>query len=252
MFQLLSAGWLSTPPCPIQSREQGLPGGRPIARGQHRSLNEGGTVHAVVAHLETHVSRVLGQVLEQLDRAAHGLFGRPFGPTSPAEAFLQPRQQHLVLTGTSRAHTSSAPIGAQVGSPWWRCAVVPLLRMLVKERILCRTFVAGCPRNCNEMCGKRTPNGSGLGSTRRRTTGSTDTEAKKKPTSLVQFLLGQEGLQQKGRVLDAGCGAGRHARAFFQRGWHVHAFDLSEASISAAEIIRLSRPTRSSIIKSET
>ena len=52
--------------------------------------------------------------------------------------------------------------------------------------------------------------------------------------SLVQALLGQEGLQQKGRVLDAGCGAGRHARAFFKRGWHVQAFDLSEASISAA------------------
>jgi SAM-dependent methyltransferase len=34
--------------------------------------------------------------------------------------------------------------------------------------------------------------------------------------------------------LDAGCGAGRHARAFFQRGWDVHAFDLSEASIASA------------------
>ena len=51
---------------------------------------------------------------------------------------------------------------------------------------------------------------------------------------LVQALLNQEGLTPKGRVLDAGCGAGRHARAFFHRGWDVHAFDLSEASIAAA------------------
>ena len=53
--------------------------------------------------------------------------------------------------------------------------------------------------------------------------------------SLVQALLSQQGIQKEGRVLDAGCGAGRHARAFFKRGWHVHAFDLSEASISAAK-----------------
>jgi SAM-dependent methyltransferase len=52
--------------------------------------------------------------------------------------------------------------------------------------------------------------------------------------SLVQTLLSQKGLRQEGRALDAGCGAGRHARAFFKRGWQVHAFDLSEASISAA------------------
>ena len=51
---------------------------------------------------------------------------------------------------------------------------------------------------------------------------------------LVQALLNQESLTTQGRVLDAGCGAGRHARAFFQHGWEVCAFDLSEASIAAA------------------
>ena len=51
---------------------------------------------------------------------------------------------------------------------------------------------------------------------------------------LVQALLNQEELTTQGRVLDAGCGGGRHARAFFQHGWEVCAFDLSEASIAAA------------------
>ena len=51
---------------------------------------------------------------------------------------------------------------------------------------------------------------------------------------LVQALLNQKVLPSQGRVLEAGCGAGRHARAFFQCGWEVCAFDLSEASIAAA------------------
>ena len=51
---------------------------------------------------------------------------------------------------------------------------------------------------------------------------------------LVQVLLEQECLNSTGSMLDAGCGAGRHARAFFKRGWEVTAFDLSKASIAAA------------------
>ncbi len=36
-------------------------------------------------------------------------------------------------------------------------------------------------------------------------------------------------------LLDAGCGAGRHARAWAELGWEVSAFDLSRASIERAQ-----------------
>ena len=51
---------------------------------------------------------------------------------------------------------------------------------------------------------------------------------------LVQSLISVDVLQTPGRLLDAGCGGGRHARAFASAGWSVDAFDLSKASIEAA------------------
>ena len=50
----------------------------------------------------------------------------------------------------------------------------------------------------------------------------------------VSTLCAQGALGQPARVLDAGCGAGRHARALAKEGWTVEAFDLSEASIHEA------------------
>jgi len=37
-----------------------------------------------------------------------------------------------------------------------------------------------------------------------------------------------------GKAIDAGCGAGRHARALGEKGWQVEAFDLSQGSIDIA------------------
>jgi 2-polyprenyl-3-methyl-5-hydroxy-6-metoxy-1,4-benzoquinol methylase len=54
-------------------------------------------------------------------------------------------------------------------------------------------------------------------------------------SDLIQKLSTVDVLQVPGRLLEAGCGAGRHARAFSQAGWEVEAFDLSEASIHAAQ-----------------
>jgi len=53
-------------------------------------------------------------------------------------------------------------------------------------------------------------------------------------SALVQNLTSIDALQVPGRLLDAGCGAGRHARAFAKAGWDVTAFDLSGASIQSA------------------
>ena len=54
----------------------------------------------------------------------------------------------------------------------------------------------------------------------------------------VSTLCAQGALGQPARVLDAGCGAGRHARALAKEGWTVEAFDLSEASIHEARAMK--------------
>ena len=54
----------------------------------------------------------------------------------------------------------------------------------------------------------------------------------------VSVLCSQGVLGQPGRVLDAGCGAGRHARALAKEGWSVVAFDLSDASIQEARALQ--------------
>ena len=52
---------------------------------------------------------------------------------------------------------------------------------------------------------------------------------------LVERLCRREELSTPAKALDAGCGAGRHARALAKAGWDVTAFDLSDASISLAQ-----------------
>ena len=59
-------------------------------------------------------------------------------------------------------------------------------------------------------------------------------------THAVSTLSAQGVLGQPARVLDAGCGAGRHARALAKEGWSVEAFDLSEASIHEARAMETS------------
>jgi SAM-dependent methyltransferase len=54
-------------------------------------------------------------------------------------------------------------------------------------------------------------------------------------SNFVSTLSRHAALNSGGKVLDAGCGAGRHARAWSKLGWEVHAFDLSPESISAAK-----------------
>lgn len=53
--------------------------------------------------------------------------------------------------------------------------------------------------------------------------------------NLVRNLVQSGVLGETGKVLDAGCGAGRHARALAQNGWDVCAFDLSTDSIFKAK-----------------
>ena len=53
---------------------------------------------------------------------------------------------------------------------------------------------------------------------------------------LVHRLVEGGHLGPTGKVLDAGCGAGRHARALASKAWKVSAFDLSEASIASAQL----------------
>jgi SAM-dependent methyltransferase len=52
---------------------------------------------------------------------------------------------------------------------------------------------------------------------------------------LIQTLVQSGVLGETGKALDAGCGAGRHARALAQNGWDVCAFDLSTDSILKAK-----------------
>ena len=51
----------------------------------------------------------------------------------------------------------------------------------------------------------------------------------------VEFLVGALGLEAGMRVLDVGCGPGRHALALAKRGIEVHGVDLSPAFIGLAE-----------------
>ena len=55
-------------------------------------------------------------------------------------------------------------------------------------------------------------------------------------SDLVHRLVEGGHLGPTGKVLDAGCGAGRHARALASKAWEVSAFDLSEASIASAQL----------------
>ena len=55
--------------------------------------------------------------------------------------------------------------------------------------------------------------------------------------ALVRRLSSQGVLGKPGRALDAGCGAGRHARALCHEGWETTAFDLSKESIRWAKQI---------------
>jgi SAM-dependent methyltransferase len=50
----------------------------------------------------------------------------------------------------------------------------------------------------------------------------------------VDFILSQIDLPPGGRVLDVGCGAGRHCIALAQRGYRVVGIDPSEAMLAAA------------------
>ena len=50
----------------------------------------------------------------------------------------------------------------------------------------------------------------------------------------VEFLVGALGLEAGMRVLDVGCGPGRHARALAERGIAVHGIDISERFVELA------------------
>ena len=50
----------------------------------------------------------------------------------------------------------------------------------------------------------------------------------------VDFLIGQLGLGARTRILDVGCGPGRHARALAQRGMLVHGVDISQRFVDLA------------------
>ena len=55
----------------------------------------------------------------------------------------------------------------------------------------------------------------------------------------VDFLVGVLGLEPGMRVLDVGCGPGRHAHALAERGIEVHGIDISD------RFVELARETRS-------
>lgn len=50
----------------------------------------------------------------------------------------------------------------------------------------------------------------------------------------VDYLLDALGLSAGARILDVGCGPGRHALALARRGMRVHGFDISEAFVEVA------------------
>ena len=52
----------------------------------------------------------------------------------------------------------------------------------------------------------------------------------------VAFLVDELGLEPGDRVLDVGCGPGRHARALGERGIRVHGVDISQAFVDLARI----------------
>ncbi len=58
--------------------------------------------------------------------------------------------------------------------------------------------------------------------------------SEKEAQDLVHALHRGGHLGAAGRALDAGCGAGRHARSLARLGWEVDAFDLSPLSIESA------------------
>lgn len=55
---------------------------------------------------------------------------------------------------------------------------------------------------------------------------------------LVSQLCASGWLGKEGKLLDAGCGSGRHSRSFAELGWDVIGIDLSEKSIQTARSIR--------------
>ena len=50
----------------------------------------------------------------------------------------------------------------------------------------------------------------------------------------VDFLMAQLGLEPGARVLDVGCGPGRHAHALARRGIEVHGIDIAERFVALA------------------
>ena len=61
--------------------------------------------------------------------------------------------------------------------------------------------------------------------------------SEKEAQDLIGNLSDQACFPIPARALDAGCGAGRHARALGEKGWQVQAFDLSQGSIDMAKEI---------------
>ena len=50
----------------------------------------------------------------------------------------------------------------------------------------------------------------------------------------VDFIVSQLGLQPGARILDVGCGPGRHSHEFARRGFAVHGIDISQTFIDLA------------------
>ena len=55
--------------------------------------------------------------------------------------------------------------------------------------------------------------------------------------SIISLILKNISIPNKAKILDAACGAGRHAIALAQKGYRLTAFDLSEPLIEKAESI---------------
>ena len=65
--------------------------------------------------------------------------------------------------------------------------------------------------------------------------------SEKEAQQLVNKLCASEWLGKEGKLLDAGCGSGRHSRSFAEQGWDVIGIDLSENSIQAARSLGLNQ-----------